>query len=66
MEFVLVSTADGMLGSTNDTKAPWDDAGDGQITARPRSLLNPSTASLESSRAFKLFWFNDWVKSLSL
>ena len=24
MEFVQVSTADGMLGSTND-KAPWDD-----------------------------------------
>jgi hypothetical protein len=25
MELVQVSTADGMLGSTNDTKAPWDD-----------------------------------------
>jgi hypothetical protein len=25
MELVQVSTADGTLGSTNDTKGPWDD-----------------------------------------
>jgi hypothetical protein len=54
MELAEVSTVDGMLGSTNDTKALWEDE-DGQITTNSPSLfLDTQDRQASSSRASKL------------
>lgn len=89
MELAEVSTADGMLGSTNDTKASWEDedsqpkstyparkgcsmnveeekyGDDGQITTSSLSLLDARDGKCQP-QVLQAFWFNDWVKSLSL